>query len=152
MCAQALLLPDSTIYRPPTGEIRPGEICEAVVLADPDGDVTVDESAPGFSLRGIPSFVLVLAISDDYALVAPIGTADGTSDPRSFRQLVECDDGTGLWLRIPELDGIWDEPALAILSIVHTIHIRRLEDRRVTGMHPDARTVVQERTKQIFET
>ncbi|MGO9321145.1 MAG: hypothetical protein ACLQBY_10140 [Solirubrobacteraceae bacterium] len=144
---------DSESYAPPFGDIHAGDICRAVALPDLEQPrlFRTDEEPRRPLIAGRFQYVVVVATYEEYATVVPVMVADGVSDAEAFAALVATGAEERPWMRLPSLAGTWEQDAIALLFMPHTLVQECLLDRRVAGMHRPARELVARRFARAFQ-
>lgn len=144
---------DSEAYARSLGEgIRVGDICQAVGVPDltEPGLFRTDEEPDRPLLAGRFIYALVVSVYEGYATVVPLMVAEGVGDEEAFAALIRTGEDARRWMLVPPLEGYWDEDALALFFMAHTLHQESLLDRRVARMHPPARETVARRFARAF--
>jgi hypothetical protein len=144
-------LPESA-WLAPAREVQVGDACHAVILPQTEAEATEERVLPRrFSLVAYAGYALVMRVFGAYSLVAPVAIAETTDDPDSFHQLLESGRHATEWVRLPQLGGAWDGPALALLFKPHTVLTSLLVHRRSASMSPDSRDRLARRIAFAFE-
>src|SRR5450759_4823285 len=133
-----LELPDSNCWIAPEREVQVGDACYSVVLPRTEADAMEERGDPRkFSLEAYPGFAIVMRVFHDYSLVAPVAIAEIAEDPDDFDQVLESGRHSLEWVRLPELGGAWDSPAVALLfkpSSVLTLSLIHISEPTRLGM------------------
>jgi hypothetical protein len=139
-------------YVPESGELRPGDVCAAVALLDLDeGELCTSPDAPERLLAPVRiNYVVVLAVYEGYATLAPVAVADAVDDGGSLAAIAESSSHERRWLALPPLPGEWDEVAVAFFFLVQTVAAEPLLERRVASMREHEATVLQARFAIAF--
>jgi len=137
---------------PQSGVLRPGDVCAAVALPDIDnGFLCTSEDAPGRLLAPVKiSYVVVLAVNEGYATVAPIAVSHAVDDASALAALIESSPRERRWLRLPPLPGEWDEDSVAFFFLVQTVGAEQLLERRVSSMGEGEARVLRARFALAF--
>jgi len=144
----------SEAYAPSLGEgLRVGDICKAVALPDlsAPGLFKSDDEPDRRLLAARFTYVVVVAVYEGYATVVPLMLAEGASDEDAFEALAANAEDERRWMLVPPLEEYWQEPALAMFFMAHTVLEESLLDRRVARMHPPGREVVGRRFARAFQ-
>jgi hypothetical protein len=94
-------------------------------------------------------YALVIATHASTVSYVPIATEVLYSDPGALRELAAHARPAHL-LRLPPLEGEWEEPVIAFLRMPQTLNRNLLADRRVASMRDEARAVLRRRLLQAF--
>lgn len=153
-------IPDDCWEEPSGGELRRGDVCEAVPLAilvddriDQVHTLGEDDERTMF-VPALYSYALVLGVLGGYAVVSAIGTIDSVPDQAAFPRLLEKGRTAKTFARIPLIPddrfGSWQEhDALAFFTHVETFPSDELASLRVTSMTSFARDILGRRVKGL---
>jgi hypothetical protein len=137
-----------------SAEIAVGDICVSVPLPDagavPDFDANPEVSPKDLFLPGRWDRVIVLRVFEGFVVVAPVSTAEQASDRENWEMMVETGRDNFHWVRLPPLEGEWEEAAVAFLFIPHTVPAELLLERRVATLTSTAQRVFAQRVARAF--
>lgn len=148
-------LPEDCYAAALADELCVGDICRAVPFTRSSGELEFyltpetrrDETLIAARwLRGV-----VLRVYDDHAVVAPISTRENTRDIEEFDAVAEAGRAEQSWVRLPELKGEWEGPAIAFLFTPHSIPAHFLLTRRAASLTDAARDAFASRVARAFE-
>jgi hypothetical protein len=154
MTSNKLDLPEGA-YAPVTAHhvVRVGDICHGVGLPDQEDwrFYDTDDLPERFLVLVEILYVLVVSVYREYAVVAPIMTADVAADRDQFAALVDSGRNTSRWMRLPPLATAWRQDAVALLFMPQTLVEDALVDKRLAAMHPAASNIVSRRFARAFQ-
>lgn len=135
----------------PATEVRVGDVCHAVVLPITEAEPKQEPEPPyALSLDAYSGFGLVLKVFHRYALLAPIVIVEITKRPDQFKQLLDAARYNPTYVKLPELGGAWESPALALLYKPHTVPTSELTYRRSAAMTPEGSVLLARRVALAF--